>query len=258
VVTRRALLDACDAVARTRLSVARGFRPGRGLPAVRRAIRALEVAEPFDAAELCLALVIELCAHEPWDDLDHGLLEPLFDALRVVSRVPATRRPKPITKVAEAEVAVRHGDVRVRGDLELRGALLVTGSLTVSGAIHALGAEWSSGTLVVLGDVSAQRMSCLGPCAIGGTLALSQGLITAYYHDTSSSLVAHRITAPIWFDRGDIGRRVHGAREVPIRLRAQAWIEKRLPEYFEGSSRKVDWEDFDAAFYRRAIRAANQ
>lgn len=258
MVTKRELLDACAAVARERLpAVARGFKPGRGLPAVRRAIDALAVPEPFDPAELCLALFIELSAHEPWNELDHALLEPLFDALRVVARVPAPPR-KPFTKVEESRIAVRIGDVSVRGDLELRGALLVAGSLKVSGAIHALGEEWYSGTLVVLGDVRAQRMSCLGPCAIGGTLALAQGLITAYYHDTSSSLVARRITAPIWFDRGDIDKRVHGAREVPIRLRYQRWIAKRLPEYFEEHSRKVDWQDFDATFYRRAIRAAKQ
>lgn len=191
--------------------------------------------QPFAAGELRLALVKALMHHEPWDELPHQVLEPLFDALLVLARFPEAPR----------------------GDLVLRGTLLVAGSLRVSGAIHALGEEWYSGTLVVLGDVSAARMNALGPCVIAGTLALKLGLSTAYDHDTDSSLVARRLEAPIWFDRGDIAGRVRGTKQIPRRLRFQKWIPKQLPKYFDGESRTVEWHDFDAAFYRAAIRAAD-
>jgi hypothetical protein len=258
LVTKRQLLEACDAVARTHEpSVARGFRPGRSLPAVRKAIRALAVREPFVAGELCLALAQALVDHEPWDALPHHLVEPLYDALRTLRLFPEPPRPLQANTIEESACAIRHGRISVRGDLVVRGTLLLTGSLSVSGMIHAAGDSWSSGTLIVLGDVRAARMNCLGPCAIGGTLRLKHGLSTAYYHDTDSSLIARRIEAPIWIDRGDIAGRVHGAAAIPRRLRFQRWIPVRLPKYFDGESRRVDWRDFDAAFYRQAIKAAD-
>lgn len=256
-VTRKQLLEACDLVAKTTCRpVARGFRPGRGLRAVRRAIKSLP-DRPLAPGELCLPLVSALMDHEPWDVLPHHLLEPLFDGLRVLARWPDPPRSTTATTIGEAKVTLCLGDMAVRGDLFVRGTLLVAGSLRVSGAIHALGEEWYSGTLLVLGDVHAARMNALGPGIIAGTLALKQGLSSAYYHDTAASLVARRIEAPIWFDRGDIAGRVRGTKQIARRLRFQKWLSLRLPKYFDGESRKVKWQDFDAAFYRAAIRAAD-
>lgn len=263
LLTPHALLEACDATAAERLpAVTRGFRPGRGLAEVRRTIRALSKANqraPFDARLVCLELFKTLMEHEPWDELRHHPLEPLFDAMRVLHslRVLTSERGRTtVPPIGEAACHLRHGDLKVRGDLFVRGALFVTGSLDVTGAIHAFGDEWSSGTLVVLGDVRAARMNGLGPIAIGGTLSLSQGLSTAYYHDTDSTLVARNIEAPIWFDRGDIAGRIRGRKRIAHALRFQAWIPKRLPDYFEERTRKVEWKEFDAAFYVAARRAA--
>jgi hypothetical protein len=274
-MTTDQLLALCATLERAP-AVTRGFRPGRGVAAVRRALAALARADggtraPAPArgrrrrggparmvapAELTLALFTEVCAHEPWDELPHHLLEPLFDATRVLARLPPEPAPIEGGRVAENLLCVRRGDVTVRGDLEVRGGLVVTGSLRVSGAIRAYGEEWHSGALVVLGDVQAARMIQLGPAAIGGTLALRQGLITAYYHDSDGSLVARRIEAPIWLERGDITGRVRATRAIAHVLRFQAWLERRLPAYFEGESRKVDWHEFDARFFRAAVRAA--
>lgn len=258
-VTKQQLLEACDALERERLPALTrtnpAFRPGHGLKEVRKVIRSIKAAQPFSVDELGLALATKLVAHEPWDNLRHELLEPMFDMLRLIRRFPAQPRPLKRNKVADHDVAI-HGDLVINGDLTIRGLLLVAGSLAVNGAIHALGDEWWSGTLVVLGDVRALRMNALGPCAIGGTLRLKQGLSTAYYHDTDSSLIARRIEAPIWFDRGDIKGRVRGTVAIEHRLRFEAWIAARLPKYFDDELRKVAWQRFDAPFYRAAKRAA--
>lgn len=252
--TKRHWLDACAAVERERtVAVAEEFRPGRGLARVRRALRALKTGPLTEG--VFAALVQEVVDHKPWSALEHHLLEPLFDALRVLARLSLSPRPLGNT-IGDGDWAVRSGDVSVRGDLEVRGALLVTGSLRVSGSIDALGADWSSGIVVVLGDVHAARMHALGPCAIGGTLCLRQGLSTAYYHDTSSGLVARRLEAPVWLDRGDTTGRVQARRTVEHALRFQRWLPKRLPDYFEGEMMKVKWRDLDAAFFRKALRAA--
>ena len=68
--------------------------------------------------------------------------------------------------------------------------------------------------------------------------------------------MARRIKAPIWLERGDITGRVRATRAIAHVLRFQAWLERRLPAYFEGESRKVDWHEFDARFFRAAVRAA--
>ena len=256
-VTKQELLAAIDAVARTRApAVTRGFRPGRGIAAVRAAVAKL-TEEPCRAGDLSVPLILALAAHEPWDEIPYDLLEPLFDAVRVLARFSESRRPVEVP-IEASDVVVRHGDVRVRGDLEIRGALLVTGSLHVTGAIRNMGDEWYSGTLVVLGDVRAPRMLCLGPTAIGGTLALAQGLMTAYYHDTDSSLVARAIETPVWVELGDISGRVRGKRTVAHHLHHQAWIAKRLSRYFDGTSRRLAWPEYDAAFFRAARRAASR
>jgi hypothetical protein len=93
VTTKRDALAACEAVARERLpAVTRGFRPGRGLVEVKKAIRKLPASFPPD--ELVLGLIDRLFAHEPWDTIRHDLLEPLFDALRVLKRLPHQPRPR--------------------------------------------------------------------------------------------------------------------------------------------------------------------
>ena len=248
--SKQALLDALAKLPRMK-AIGSRFRPGRGAAAIRKALP----DELEDVDELALLLVKQLFAHEPWDSLKHHLLEPLFDATRLLGTFPHDHR---ISNIPEATVCVRRGPVRVKGDLAIRGVLLVAGDLHVNGTLLPLGEEWYSGTLVVTGNVYATRASILGPVAIGGTFALKQGLMTAYFHDTSSTLTARRIEAPIWFDRGDIDRRVVGTKAIPHRLRFQKWIDQELGDYFEEQNRKVDWDDFDAAFYRKAVRAASR
>jgi hypothetical protein len=232
----------------------RGFRPDRGVDRVRKAISAIETVEPFNPAELCVGLVMKLAQHEPWNHLKHHLLEPLFTAIRALEDF-ASRDPVK-TSIAGNALVVRAGDVVIRGDLEVAGALLIAGSLKVSGAKHNMGEFWSSGTLVVLGSVEAGRMVSLGPTAIGGSLTLKEGLITSYYHDTDSTLVARRIETPIWIDRGDIAGRVHAAKIIEHKLRFQQWIPKRLGNYFDDEQNKVEWNEFDTAFFREACAAS--
>jgi hypothetical protein len=253
LVTKRQLLDAVKQLSPTP-AIVRGFRPDRGLATVRKAISAIKTAEPFNPAELCVDLVVKLAQHEPWDELNHHLLEPLFAAVRVLNGF-GSRNPV-ATPIAGDKLVVRAGDVTIRGDLEIRGSLLIAGSLQVSGAIRNMGDDWSSGTLIVLGSVKAARMVCLGPTAIGGALALKDGLITSYYHDTDSTLVARRIETPIWIDRGDIAGRVKAAKAIQHKLRFQPWIARQLCKYFDEELCKVAWTDFDAAFFRKARAAA--
>ncbi|HEY4055423.1 MAG TPA: hypothetical protein VGM39_02405 [Kofleriaceae bacterium] len=256
-VTKAELLGAVKAVKREKLkALSRELRPGKGLAEVTRAINALP-DEPDRPQTFCLPLAQALSAHEPWDEHPYKPLEPLFDAARVLAHF-WDKAPKIKNPVADEHCTVVRGDLHVRRDLHVKGMLVVCGSLRVDGAIHNYGSEWWSGTLIVLGDVTAKRMLALGPTAIGGTLRLSQGACSAYYHDNEGLLVARKIIAPIWFERGDHEDRIIGLSPPPLRF--EPWLHERLPKYFNEHDNVVAWRGFDAKFFKaaRAVKPAKK